>query len=70
MKTLIIDTSTKFLYVSLVVDNFEVYKNVLEGKNNHSEQLIPIIIQALNSNNITVGEIDKIIVGKVLSIIK
>lgn len=64
MKTLIIDTSTKFLYVSLVVDNFEVYKNVLEGKNNHSEQLIPIIIQALNSNNITVGEIDKIIVGK------
>ena len=64
MKILIIDTSTKFLYVSLTIDNLEVYKHILEGKNNHSEHLIPIITKALQENNIGVGDLDKIIVGK------
>lgn len=64
MKTLIIDTSTKYLYVSLVFANVEVYTNILEGKNNHSEQLLPIITQGLKLNNISVGDLDKIIVGK------
>ncbi len=64
MKILIIDTSTKFLYVALVIDEVEVFKNILEGKNNHSEHLIPIITQALDLNNINVGDLDKIIVGK------
>lgn len=64
MKVLIIDTSTKFLYVSLSIDGAEVFKNILEGKNNHSEHLIPIITEALLTSKIKIEDLDRIIVGR------
>lgn len=64
MKVLIIDTSTKFLYVSLSIDGVEVFKNIFEGKNNHSEHLLPIIMEALLISKIKVEDLDRIIVGR------
>ena len=63
MKTLILDTSSPFLYVGILEDGKEIYKKVLEGKNNHSEHLMPIIEEGFKSCNFDVKDLDKIIVG-------
>lgn len=63
MKTLILDTSSQFLFVSLVIDGKEIYQKVLEGKNNHSEKLMPVIEEAFHINNLEVKDLDRIIVG-------
>lgn len=62
MKTLILDTSSDFLYLFLTngVENYEV---ILEGKNNHSEKIIPLIEEGLNKLNMEVASIERIICG-------
>lgn len=62
MKTLILDTSSDYLYLFLTNEN-ENYEVVLEGKNNHSEKLIPLIEEGLKKLNIEVKELDRIICG-------
>ena len=50
MKSLIVDSSTKILYVALVEDNVILYENYLKGENNHSENIVYCIDEALKQN--------------------
>ncbi len=63
MKRLILDTATDILFVGLMDEEKILYKNTLEGRNNHSEHLIKIVSEALSSNNLKVKDLDEIIVG-------
>ena len=61
MNKLIIDTSTYYLYTSVIKNDECVYNKVLYGKNNHSENLMNIIEEGLA--DIKAKELDEIIVG-------
>lgn len=62
MKVLILDTSSNYLYLHLSNGNDE-YNVVLEGKNNHSEKLMPLIEEGLNKLNLEVKDLERIICG-------
>lgn len=62
MKTLILDTSSDYLYIYLT-NGCEEYQVVLEGKNNHSEKMMNLIEEGLNKLNLEVKELDRIICG-------
>lgn len=62
MKTLILDTSSDYLYLFLTNEK-ENYEVVLEGKNNHSEKLIPLIEEGLTKLNMEVKDLNRIICG-------
>jgi len=61
MNKLILDTSTDYLYVSVIKDDKDVFTEVLYGKNNHSEHLIGIVEKGLSG--MPAKELDEIIVG-------
>ncbi len=61
MNRLILDTSTEYLYVSIMGDGIETFTEILYGKNNHSEHLMEIVKKGLGSLN--AKELDEIIVG-------
>lgn len=63
MKTMILDTSSLFLYVCFLEDDQIIYSVFSEGKNNHSENLLKIIEEGLHLNNLNVNDFNKIIVG-------
>lgn len=62
-KTLIIDTATKHIYLSLVVDRIEQQSVYREGINNHSVTIIPLLDEMLNKQNMSLQDLDEIIVG-------
>lgn len=61
MNKLIIDTSTYYLYTSVICDGNCIFNKVLYGKNNHSENLMNVIEEGLK--DIKAKELDEIIVG-------
>lgn len=61
MNKLIIDTSTYYLYVSIIKNDIEYFNKVLYGKNNHSENLMNIISEGLK--DMEAKALDEIIVG-------
>ena len=63
MYDLILDSSTKILYISLVKDEKVVYEKYLEGKNDHAKNIVYMVDEALKSENIDAFKLDKIIVG-------
>lgn len=63
LKQLIIDTATKYIYLSLVVDGEEKESIYQEGINNHSVTIIPLLEEILNKQNLALKDIDEIIVG-------
>ncbi len=63
MKTMIIDTSTSFLYVSFVDDKKEIFQKLLKTPNNHSENLLNAIKEGLSEHHLEVKDFSKIIVG-------
>ncbi len=62
MKTMILDTSSNYLYLYLNNDE-KKYEIILEGKNNHSENLIPLIEKGLKELKMEVMDLDRIICG-------
>ncbi len=62
-KILVIDTATKYIYLSLVIDGKEKQSFYQEGINNHSVTIIPLLSEILENNKITLPEIDEVIVG-------
>lgn len=62
MNTLILDTSSNYLYIYLNnrIDKYEV---ILEGRNNHSEKIIDLISEGLNKLNLEVSDLERIIIG-------
>ncbi|MGD9886754.1 MAG: tRNA (adenosine(37)-N6)-threonylcarbamoyltransferase complex dimerization subunit type 1 TsaB [Bacilli bacterium] len=63
MKTMILDTSTKMLYIAFVDDTKVIYEIKQAGKNNHSEHFLKAIEEGLKMLNLQVKDFDKIIVG-------
>ena len=61
MNRIILDTSTEYLYVSIIKNNVEVFTESLYGKNNHSEKLMGIIENGLG--DMSAKELDEVIVG-------
>lgn len=60
---MIIDTSSKILYISFLDNDKEIYQVANTGLNNHSENLIADIQKGLEICNLEVKDFDEIIVG-------
>lgn len=63
MYSLIIDTSTKFLYICLVKDNTIVREVKEESNRNHAPGSVVRIEEILKENNIKINNLDEVIVG-------
>lgn len=63
LKQLIIDTATKYIFLSLVIDGVEKQHFYEVGINNHSVTIIPYLQKMLENEEIKLQEIDEIIVG-------
>lgn len=63
MRKMIIDTSSKILYISFLDNDKEIYQVANTGLNNHSENLIADIQKGLEICNLEVKDFDEIIVG-------
>lgn len=62
-KRLVIDSATKFLYVGLFEDEKSVFSYYREGNNDHSINLMLQIEKGLKEQQLTVADIDEIIIG-------
>ncbi len=62
-KILVIDTATKNIYLSLVIDGVEKQSVFQEGINNHSVTIIPFLDEMLKKESVELKEIDEIIIG-------
>lgn len=62
MKTLIIDSATSCLYVSLLIDNVSDAKYI-NGKNDHAKYIVSSIDELLKSHNLKAKDLDEIICG-------
>ena len=63
MKTIIMDTSTNLLYVSFIDGDVEIFKKIMETKNNHSENLLNVIKKGLEETKLEIKNFQRIIVG-------
>jgi tRNA threonylcarbamoyladenosine biosynthesis protein TsaB len=63
LKQLIIDTATKYIFLSLVIDGVEKQHFYEAGINNHSVTIMPYLQKMLENEKIKLQEIDEIIVG-------
>ena len=63
MYNLIIDSSTKILYVALVDENNILFEKYIEGRNDHAKNIVKTVDDALKSVNIDAFKLDKVIVG-------
>lgn len=63
LKQLVIDTATKYIYLSLVIDGDEKQVVYEEGINNHSVTIIPFIENILSKERIKLSELDQVIIG-------
>lgn len=63
MYSLILDSATKILYVSLICDNKVLYESYIEGRNDHAKNIVDKVNEALNRANITSDNLDEVIVG-------
>jgi len=63
LKRLAIDTSTDYLYLSLLLDCQEVGCVYTRGNNNHSVTIIPLMEDLLKQQNWTLKDINQVIIG-------
>lgn len=63
MNSLILDSSTKNLYVCLVMDDRIVYEKYVEGRNDHAKNIVFCVDEALKAGNIDTDDLNRIIVG-------
>ena len=64
MYSLVIDTSTKFLYLALVNNDKVVSEKVFEGSKNHAGNSVYQLELMLKENNISVDDLKSIYCGK------
>ena len=62
-KILVIDTATKHIYLSLVINGIEVQSVYQVGINNHSVTIIPLLNEMLDKQDLSLQELDEVIVG-------
>lgn len=63
MITLILDSATPTLYVSLVENEKVIYEKYQTGKNEHSKYIVSLIEEGLKLNNLSIDSLNKIVVG-------
>ncbi|MBQ9124572.1 MAG: tRNA (adenosine(37)-N6)-threonylcarbamoyltransferase complex dimerization subunit type 1 TsaB [Acholeplasmatales bacterium] len=63
MYSLIVDSSTKILYVCLMNNNDIIFEKYLEGRNDHAINIVSSVDDALKAANITSSQLDEIICG-------
>jgi len=63
MYSLILDSSTKKLYVCLVSDNKILFEKYIEGRNDHAKNIVSTIDEALKSASIDTDKLNEVIVG-------
>lgn len=63
MKELILDTSSQFLFVNIVIDGLVKYSVMSEGKNNHSDNLLKVIEEGFIQLDLKLSDIDRIVCG-------
>lgn len=63
LKRLVIDTATKFIFLSLIEGENEVQTVYQEGYNDHSVTIIPLIQSMMTNQGWKLNELDEIIVG-------
>ena len=64
MIKLLLDSSTPFLYVSLIKDDKEMWSYLEKGNNDHSEKLTTLLKNMFEQQNLQVSDINQIIVSK------
>ena len=63
MYSLILDSSTKILYVCLVKDSKVLFERYVEGNKDHAKNIVYLVDMALKENNITSSDLDEIVCG-------
>lgn len=65
MRTLLIDTSTSFLFISFYDETKKerIFFKQMISHNNHSENIINVIEEGLKETNLKLKDFDKVIVG-------
>lgn len=63
MKQIIIDSSSKILYIAFVDNNKIIYESCKQGVNNHSDNLIKKIKEGLDKTNLKIKDFDSFIIG-------
>ena len=63
MNSLIIDTSTKFLYIALVKEDTVLSEKIFEGSKNHAGNSVYQINEMLNEHNLKASDIDNVYCG-------
>ncbi len=63
MYKLLVDSSTKTLYIALVDDNKVLEEMYVEGRNDHAKNIVSKISEILKNNNIKVEDLEGIYVG-------
>ena len=63
MYSLILDSSTKILYVCLIHDNSIVFEEYVSGRNDHAQNIVKKVDEALKASGILASDLDEIICG-------
>jgi len=63
LKTLVIDSATPYLYISLYEGNDELDAYYQEGHNDHSVKLMSELERMLTRNNCSMKDINKVVIG-------
>jgi tRNA threonylcarbamoyladenosine biosynthesis protein TsaB len=63
LKRLVIDTATRFLYISLMEGDEEISSYYQEGHNDHSVTLMVELERILEAASLQIADIDEILVG-------
>ena len=63
MKSLILDSATKTLYVALVSDDKLLFEKYIEGRNDHAKYIVSSIEEGLKQNGLTTNDLNEVIVG-------
>ena len=64
MKILSIDTSSNLCAVAVLEDSNLIKENILDDTKNHSEKIMPVIVQTLEEANLKLTDIDLIVCDK------
>ena len=63
MYSLILDSSTKILYVCLLKDNKVLYEKYVEGNKDHAKNIVFLVNEGLELNKIEATDLDEVICG-------
>lgn len=63
MYSLILDSSTKILYVCLVKDKEVLFEKYLEGNKDHAKNIVYYVNMALEENHIEAANLDEVVCG-------